>query len=134
MSNRTYRYFKGQPLFPFGHGLSYTTFALGKPSYKNGKVCVSVKNTGSREGTEVVQVYVRNPRDVEGPQKTLRAYKRVNLKPGETQMVEIDLPRERFELWDTKSNTMRVVPGKHQIMVGTSSADDNLQTIVANIK
>ena len=134
MSNRTYRYFKGQPLFPFGHGLSYTTFALGKPSYKNGKVCVSVRNTGSREGTEVVQVYVRNPRDVEGPQKTLRAYKRVNLKPGETQMVEIDLPRERFELWDTKSNTMRVVPGKHQIMVGTSSADDKLQTIVANIK
>lgn len=95
---------------------------------------VSVKNTGSREGSEVVQVYVRNPLDVDGPKKTLRAYKRVNLKAGETQLVEIELPRERFELWDAKSNTMRVMPGKHQIMVGTSSADESLQTIVAKIK
>ena len=131
MRGRTYRYFEGQPLFPFGHGLSYTTFKFGKPAYKNGKLTVTLSNTGQREGTEVVQVYVRNPRDINGPLKTLRAFQRVTLKPGETRKVEIMLPRESFELWDAESNTMRVVPGKHEIMVGNSS--DNLQKINTNI-
>ena len=131
MRGRTYRYFEGQPLFPFGHGLSYTTFKFGKPAYKNGKLTVTLSNTGQREGTEVVQVYVRNPRDVNGPLKTLRAFQRVTLKPGETRKVEIQLPKESFELWDAESNTMRVVPGKHEIMVGNSS--DNLQKINTNI-
>ena len=115
------------PLFPFGYGLSYTTFKFGKPSFKNGKLTVSLSNTGQREGTEVVQVYVRNPRDTNGPKKTLRAFQRVTLKPGETRKVEILLPRESFELWDAESNTMRVLPGKHEIMVGNSS--ENLQKI-----
>ena len=135
MDNRTYRYFKGDALFPFGYGLSYTTFAVSKPRYdKKGKVTVSVSNTGNRAGTEVIQVYVRNPRDTEGPMKTLRAFQRVSLQPGEKKDIVIDLPRERFELWDVKTNTMRVVPGKHLIMVGTSSADESLQTIIAKIK
>ena len=135
MTNRTYRYFTGDALFPFGYGLSYTTFTIGKPRYdKSGKVVVEVSNTGNRDGSEVLQVYVRNPRDTEGPLKTLRAFQRVSLKAGERQTVTIELPRESFELWDAKSNTMRVVPGKHVIMVGTSSADENLQTIVAKIK
>ena len=79
----------------------------------------------------MLQVYVRNPKDTQGPLKTLRAYQRVSLKPGETRKVEIPLPRESFELWDTESNSMRVLPGKHEIMVGNSS--DNLQTIVVKI-
>ena len=134
MKGRTYRYFEGEPLYAFGHGLSYTQFQFSKPRYRKGKVMVSVKNTGSREGTEVVQVYVRNPKDTEGPLKTLRAFQRVSLKPGESQTVEIALPRERFELWDTQTNTMRIVPGKYEVMVGNSSAASDLQQITVSIK
>ena len=133
MTNRTYRYFKGTPLYPFGYGLSYTTFDISKPQYKNNKVRVTVKNTGKMEGTEVVQVYVRNTADKEGPLKTLRAYQRVNLKAGESRTVEIDFPRDRFEGWDAKTNTMRVMPGKHQLMVGSSSADSDLKTITVTL-
>jgi beta-glucosidase len=134
MKGRTYRYFKGAPLYPFGYGLSYTTFSFGKPSFRDGKVKVSVKNTGTSDGSEVVQVYVRNPKDVEGPLKTLRGFKRVCLKAGESKIVEIPMPREQFELWDTQTNTMRVVPGKYEVMVGNSSANSNLQKITINIK
>ena len=101
MTGRTYRYFKGNVLYPFGYGLSYTTFQTGKPVYQNGKVTVNVKNTGKRAGTEVVQIYVRNPKDTEGPLKTLRAYQRVQLKAGESKVVTIPLPRNCFELWET---------------------------------
>ena len=131
MANRTYRYFQGEPLFPFGYGLSYTTFTIGTPQYKNGKVRVKVKNTGQRDGTEIVQVYIRNPRDAEGPLKTLRGYQRVDLKRGQSKVVEIALPRERFELWDAATNTMRVVPGTYEIWVGSSSADNDLKKTMA---
>ena len=134
MEGRTYRYFKGDALFPFGYGLSYTTFQISKPTYNNGKVSVTVKNTGKRAGTEVVQVYVRNPKDVDGPAKTLRAYQRVQLKAGESKTVSISLPRSSFELWDAKSNTMRVVPGTYEIMVGSSSRDKDLKKTVASIR
>ncbi len=134
MKNRTYRYYQGEALFPFGFGLSYTTFEIGKPVFKNNKVRVTVKNTGEREGTEVVQVYVRNTADKEGPLKTLRAYNRVSLNPGEAKTIDIDLPRSRFEGWDVKTNTMRVVPGKYEVMVGNSSADKDLKRIPVNIK
>ena len=82
----------------------------------------------------MLQVYVRNTSDKEGPLKTLRAYQRVTLKGGESQTVTIDFPRERFEGWDAKTNTMRVVPGKYELMVGTSSADKDLQKIQVNVK
>ena len=134
MKNRTYRYFRGETLFPFGYGLSYTTFSLSKPAYKNNKVRLTVKNTGTTDGTEVVQVYMRNTADVEGPLKTLRAYQRVTLKADEQKTVEVDFPRERFEGWDAKTNTMRVVPGRYELMVGTSSADNDLQKITVSIK
>ena len=136
MSNRTYRYFKGEPLFPFGYGLSYTTFAVGKPSYdaSTGKIKVKVGNTGRRDGVEIVQAYMRNTADAEGPLKTLRGFARVELKAGETKTVEIDFPREAFEGWDAQSNAMRVVPGRYDIMVGTSSADKDLKRISVDVK
>jgi beta-glucosidase len=134
MANRTYRYFKGEPLFPFGYGLSYTTFDIGKPAYSNNKVRVSVKNTGTRKGLETVQVYIRNPKDPNGPLKSLRAYAQVDLNPGEAKTISIPLPRERFEGWDEKTNTMRVVPGKYELMVGSSSADKDLKKVIVNIK
>ena len=134
MKNRTYRYYTGEALFPFGYGLSYTTFEIGKPSYINNKVRVSLKNTGKREGLETVQVYIRNLNDPDGPLKSLRGYTQVALKPGEAKTVTIDLPRSSFEGWDVKTNTMRVVPGRYELMVGNSSADKDLKKIVVNIK
>ena len=134
MKNRTYRYYTGEALFPFGYGLSYTTFDISKPVYKNNNVQVSVKNTGSSTGSETVQVYIRNLADKEGPLKTLRAYQQVTLTPGQSKTISIPLPRKSFELWDTKTNTMRVVPGSYEIMVGSSSADSDLKKIIVNIK
>lgn len=118
MANRTYRYFKGEPLFAFGHGLSYTTFTYGKPVYKKGKLTLTVSNSGKRDGDEVVQVYLHRQGDTEGPIKTLRAYKRISLKAGASEQVEIDLPKTAFEWWDSKTNTMRVLKGKYDVMVG----------------
>ena len=134
MKNRTYRYFTGEALFPFGFGLSYTTFNIGKPIYKNGKLQVSVKNTGQKDGLETVQVYIRSLADKQGPLKTLRAYQQVELAAGQSKTISIALPRKSFELWDAKTNTMRVVPGKYEVMVGSSSTDKDLKKIVVDIK
>ena len=134
MKGRTYRYYQGQATFPFGHGLSYTTFEYDKPVYKNGRVSVRVKNTGNRDGLETVQVYFRRLADKEGPQKTLCAYRQVALKAGQQQTVAIDVPRQSLESWDQQTNTMRVVPGKYELMTGSSSADDQLTKILVNIK
>lgn len=136
MAGRTYRYFKGTPLYPFGYGLSYTTFKTGKPVYDSasGKVRIEVANTGKRDGVEIVQVYMRNVSDKEGPVKTLRGFSRVVLKAGEGKSVDIDFPRESFECWDAATNTMRVVPGKYELMVGTSSMDKDLKKIKVLIK
>ena len=132
MAGRTYRYFNGEPLFKFGHGLSYTTFEFGKPKYNNktGKLTVTIANTGKMDGDEVVQVYLKKVGDIDGPNKTLRAYKRVTLKAGEKQTVEIDLPRESFEWWDAATNTMRVMNGEFEVMVGNSSDDACLKKII----
>ena len=134
MKNRTYRYYQGEALFPFGFGLSYTRFEIGKPSYNGQKLRVNVRNTGAKEGLETVQVYIRNLSDKEGPLKTLRAYQQVSLKPGESKNVTIDLPRSCFEGWDVKTNTMRVVPGKYELMVGNSSDDRDQKKIVVSIR
>ncbi len=133
MKGRTYRYFRGKALFPFGYGLSYTSFELGEPEYIYNKVRILVSNTGDRDGDEVVQVYVHRPADKQGPTKTLRAFQRVSLKAGETKLVEMDFPRERFECWDAKSNTMRVIPGQYELLVGTSSLDSDLKTITVKV-
>ena len=129
MKNRTYRYFTGKPLWNFGYGLSYTSFSFGKPSYKNGKISVEVSNTGKLDGDEVVQVYLRHTKDNDGPIKSLRGFKRVSIKAGETKRVEIDMPKENFETWDASTNTMRVIGGEYDIMVGNSSIDADLKHI-----
>ncbi len=134
MKNRTYRYYQGEPLFPFGYGLSYTTFDISNPTYKNNKVRATVKNTGAMKGLETIQVYVRRVADKEGPQKTLKAYQQVELEAGESKTIDIDFPRLCFEGWDNQTNTMRVVPGKYEVMVGNSSADKDLKRILVNIK
>ena len=134
MEGRTYRYFNGTPLYPFGYGLSYTSFKYGKPTYRDGKVMVDVKNTGEMDGTEIVQVYMRRPSDKMGPRKTLRGYARVNLKAGQQQTVTINFPRDRFENWDESTNTMRVVPDEYELLVGSSSEEKDLQIISVSIQ
>lgn len=129
MNFRTYRYLKSEPLYHFGHGLSYTSFDISKPSYKDGKVTVNVKNTGKTAGTEIVQVYIRRPDDINGPNKTLRGYERVTLAPGESRKVVIDMPRENFKVWDSASESMKVLPGEYILMAGNSSADRDLKSI-----
>ena len=126
MKGRTYRYFN-DALFPFGYGLSYTTFALGEPAVQADRITVPVSNTGRRNGTEIVQAYIRNLQDAEGPLKSLRAFQRVDLKAGQTQTVTLPLTRSSFEFWDAETNTMRVKPGQYEILVGTSSADKDLK-------
>ena len=136
MAGRTYRYMKEQPLFSFGYGLSYTTFEFGTPKYnaKKGVVTVEVANTGKRDGDEVVQVYIKRIADTEGPNKTLKAFKRVSLKAGEKKVISIDFKRGNFEGWDPEHNVMRVVAGKYQMMVGNSSRGCDLKTIEVKVK
>ena len=135
MAGRTYRYMKEQPLFSFGYGLSYTTFEFGTPKYnaKKGVVTVEVTNTGKRDGDEGVQVYIKRIADTEGPNKTLKAFKRVSLKAGEQKVISIDFKRGNFEGWDPEHNVMRVVAGKYQMMVGNSSRDCDLKTIEVKV-
>ena len=127
MKGRTYRYFN-DALFPFGYGLSYTTFEVdAEPSIDTKGIAVkfTVENTGKRDGTEIVQVYIRNTADKEGPLKTLRAFKRVDVKAGQKVTDTIRLDRESFEGWDSETNTMRFVPGTYDIYVSNSSLCDD---------
>ena len=129
MRGRTYRYFN-DALFPFGYGLSYTTFSVGEGSYQNFKLTVPVTNTGKRDGDEIVQVYLRNPADADGPLKSLRAFKRVSVKAGQTVNVTLELTPQSFEFWDVETNTMRVKSGSYELYYGTSSNVKDLRKMV----
>ncbi len=137
MKGRTYRYFS-DALYPFGYGLSYTSFEIGEAtSSVDGNsvaITVPVKNTGKRDGTEIVQLYIRNLQDADGPLKTLRAFQRVTLKAGEGKAETIRLNRESFEFWDAATNTMRVKPGSYELLYGNSSADKDLKRMTIHIK
>ena len=133
MKGRTYRYFN-DALFPFGYGLSYTSFAIDNGQLTmdnagNGTLTVDVTNTGSRDGEEVVQLYIRDLQDKEGPLKSLRAFQRVDVKAGQTVTVKLQLTPKSFEFWDSATNTMRVKPGKYELLYGNSSADGNLKRL-----
>lgn len=135
MTGRTYRYMNEAPLFPFGYGLSYTTFSYGKPVLENDKITatgtlrltVPVTNAGKRDGEEVVQVYLKKQDDTEGPVKTLRAFKRVLIPAGKTVEVEFELAGKALEWWNAETNTMRVCAGKYNVLVGGDSRAEELQ-------
>lgn len=135
MTGRTYRYMNEAPLFPFGYGLSYTTFSYGKPVLENDKITatgtlrltVPVTNAGKRDGEEVVQVYLKKQDDTEGPVKTLRAFKRVLIPAGKTVEVEFELAGKALEWWNAETNTMRVCAGKYDVLVGGDSRAEELQ-------
>ncbi|MGA3100349.1 MAG: glycoside hydrolase family 3 C-terminal domain-containing protein [Terracidiphilus sp.] len=128
----TYMYFKGEPLFPFGYGLSYTTFKYSnlrtssEELAKDGTVTVSVDvtNTGSRAGDAVVQMYVKHLNSkVERPQEELEGFKRVTIEPNETKTVEIPLKASSLAWWDEKLPGFRVEAEPVRVMVGNSSSD-----------
>jgi len=129
MEGHTYRYFRGEPQFPFGYGLSYTTFAYGEPKVKGKKVEVEITNTGACEGTEVAQLYVRRPDDAQGPVKTLRGFQRVTIPAGQTVKVSFPLNADTFLWWDAKAQDMKPVKGQYELLVGGSSAGKDLQTV-----
>ena len=134
MKGRTYRYFN-DPLFAFGYGLSYTTFEVGEATMQGTEnITIPVTNTGSRNGTEILQVYIRNTADVEGPLKSLRAFQRVDVKAGQTVNATLPLSAKSFEFFDTETNTMRVKPGQYEIFYGTSSQDKDLKKLTINIQ
>ena len=135
MKNRTYRYFTGVPQYAFGYGLSYTTFNVGKGKIsakkmkKNGKVTITVPvtNTGKREGTEVVQVYVKALDDAGAPIKALKGFQKLQLNAGETKTASITLDGEAFEYYDEAIDELSTKAGRYQILYGTSSNDKDLQ-------
>lgn len=136
MTNRTYRYFSGKPLYAFGHGLSYTAFEFksGKLDSKkiapNGTVKVSftVKNTGKRDGDEVAQVYYRHLNSkVSQPKQSLCGFSRVSFKRGKSTRVTIKVPAGQLRYWDTEKKQYVVEPGDYEFLIGAASDDIRLK-------
>ena len=132
MKNRTYRYFEGKPLWAFGHGLSYTTFEYARAkltSKKIGpadtvKVTLTVKNTGPRDGDDVVQLYYRQVNSkVPQPKLALCGFNRVSLKKGASQKIMIEVPAARLRQWDEATKQYVVAPGAYELLVGAASDD-----------
>ena len=134
MKGRTYR-FMSDPLFPFGFGLSYTTFSIGnakisKTTIKKDEdveLTIPVSNTGKRDGTEIVQVYVRRVNDTDGPFKTLKGFQRVDVAAGKTRQATITLPPSAFEFFDRTSDKMSLTLGDYELWYGSSSDSKDLK-------
>ncbi|GHF83740.1 beta-glucosidase [Amycolatopsis bartoniae] len=124
---RWYQQSGEKPLFPFGFGLSYTTFRLDdlrvSPAPGGLRASVSVTNTGRRAGSEVVQLYVAAPDAAQEPAQQLKAFSKVTLNPGQRTTVTLDVPRDELAVWLNSSTGWTVVPGDYTVGVGTSSAD-----------
>ncbi len=141
MKGRTYRYME-DALFPFGYGLSYTKFSIGTASINQSKISASetiqitipVTNSGARTGTEILQVYVRKVGDNDGPLKTLKGFKRVEIPARKTQAVSIDLPPSAFEFFDLDQMKMAVTPGEYEVYYGNSSASKDLSSVTITIE
>ena len=156
MKNRTYRYFTGQPQYAFGYGLSYTTFSVGhgklskkairarkavgsssrsvQPEGETVTLTVPVTNTGQREGSETIQVYVRALDNPDAPIKALKGFQKLSIAPGATQTATVTLGGDAFEYYDETIDELSVKPGRYQILYGTSSLDKDLQSLDFTVK
>jgi beta-glucosidase len=136
---RTYMYFKGEPLYPFGFGLSYTTFKYSNLKTSSAQmakdsgvtVSVDVSNTGATAGDAVAQLYVKHLKSkVERPREELKGFQRVSVQPNETRTVTIPLKAADLAYWDEKSGKFQVEAEPVSLMVGDSSADIKLDVTV----
>ena len=141
MKGRTYR-FMADPLFQFGFGLSYTTFVIGDAKLDKAilhtgdhlQMTIPVSNKGKRSGSETVQVYVKKTNDGDGPLKTLRAFKKINVPAGASSNAVIDLPYTAFEFYDAATGKMTVAKGEYELMYGNSSAAGDLKSVSVTVK
>lgn len=132
MANRTYKYFQGKPQYPFGFGLSYTTFAcewadLPEKEYNAGgtiRCAVTVKNTGERDGDAVTQAYIKYPEGKGFPLKELRAFERKNLPKGKDYKMNISIPVKQLAKWDDAAGKLTIPAGRYSIYAGSHSEDE----------
>lgn len=134
MKGRTYRYFEGKPVYPFGHGLTYTDFKFGKAEVIENEdgtkeLAIKVKNVGQRAGEDVLQLYVSRPDDKDGPIKALKGFTRFSLKPGESTTVTIPFDEETFSIWNQETGRIEPVPGTFILHYGNTSDDACLKTL-----
>jgi beta-glucosidase len=140
MKGRTYRYMS-DPLFPFGFGLSYTSFSIGnaqlnKTTLSKGddlELGIPVSNTGKRNGTEILQVYIKKVSDTSGLIKTLKGFERMTIPAGKTEQARITLPYNSFEFYDDKTRQMHVAPGEYNVWYGSSSDSKDLKLVKLTI-
>jgi beta-glucosidase len=138
MKGRTYRYFEGKPVYPFGHGLTYTDFRYGKAEVIENEdgsksLAVKVKNVGKRAGEDVLQLYVSRPDDMEGPLKTLKGFVRFSLEPGESSTVTIPLDEETFTVWNEETGRLEQTCGTYILHYGNTSDDSALKTMKTTV-
>ena len=133
MPGHTYRYFKGKPLFPFGHGLSFSKFKYRRARLSDGVLRIKVKNRGKMDGDEVVQVYVKKADDVDGPVMSLRGFKRVHVKAGKKAVVEIPLSAENIDLFNPETGKMEAASGKYIVYYGGTSDITKLRKLKLTI-
>jgi beta-glucosidase len=141
MKGRTYRYFEGKPLYPFGHGLSYTTFsysglALSKKAIKAGDpltVEVTIANTGKREGDEVAQLYLSFPTVAGAPLRALRGFKRIHLKPGESQKIRFQLAERDLSMVSEAGEPI-IAEGQYSLSVGAGQPKTDAPTVARTFR
>nr|WP_202594393.1 glycoside hydrolase family 3 N-terminal domain-containing protein [Pedobacter glucosidilyticus] len=139
VKGRTYRYFNGKVQYPFGFGLSYTSFTYNwvipptqniKMTAKGISFSVKVKNTGKVDADEVVQAYIKYPQHPDFPLKELKAFKRISLKAGEEQTLSLEIPVEELKKWSIKQKKMLLNPGQYELVLGSHAADEKLKTTI----
>ena len=142
MTGRTYRYMIEEPLFPFGYGLSYATFIYETPLVSKSvakvnetiKVTIPISNNSKFDSDEVVQLYIKKEGDTEGPNKALRAYKRIHIPAGKTINITFTLTEKDFEWWDENTQTMNTSAGTYKILVGSSSKTQDLKETTIELR
>jgi beta-glucosidase len=133
MNGRTYRYFAGRPQYPFGYGLSYSTFEYKWSELPNVKMdsvrfSVTIKNKGQYNGEEVVQAYVKYPASPNMPLKELKGFQRIDLVREQQGTVTFKIPVEELKKWDERTHSWKLNRGDYEIFVGGNSADERIKS------
>ena len=131
MKGRTYRYYDGKVVYPFGYGLSYSTFEYAKMQSNKSKynfedtieINTTITNTGNMDAAEVLQAYVEYPNLERMPLKELKYFKRIEIKKGSSENIKIKIPIAELKKWDLKLNAWKLYPGKYKIVLGSNSRD-----------